>query len=212
MDVDGGEEELSPDEEEAMINEEMYNGLHAFIEGISQEKWTKIISSQSQLLKRKDLKGRVATLESAVFEPPLNETPQELAEIRRLDDEYIRDNPGTPEDSRYEYLTYNTRYAVLMGLRQKRDYASRTEGVKENRDLVRDMYKQRGVKMDDENFVAPNEDEERDSDAEAEEDDNVASSDESGDESSQSGAAAPSAAMRKALGGKTAGKGKAKAA
>ena len=169
-DEDGEEDvEMSEADEADLFNETLHASITKLLKGMTRDEWERIFLDKSNLLSESDTLGRVATFESALIEPPLNVTLQEMAQIRKADDDYLRKHPEYDESSRFENASYNTQYAIVMALRQTNKLAAATAGVKENEGAVRAEYAKSNIKMDNPDFVAPSNDEDREGEAEAEE-------------------------------------------
>ena len=180
MDVDGDadeesegeeqddDEELSAEEETDLFDEELHAGVVEMLKGMSPDDWEDIFESKSNLLSESDSLGSVAVFEKARLQPPLNVTPQEMATIRKADDDYLKRHPELDDSSRYENQTYNTQYAIVMALRHKNKLTKATEKIRDDEKFVRAEYQQAGIKMDNPDFVTPTEDDDREGEAESE--------------------------------------------
>ena len=162
------DEDLSADEETDLFDEQLQAGVVKMLKGMSTDDWVDVFESNSNLLSEADSLGRVAVFESAQLQPPLNVTPQEMATIRKSDDDYLKRHPELDDSSRYENQSYETQYAIVMALRHnnKLTKASVTTS-KEDEKYVRAQYTK--DEMDDPKFVKPTEDDDdREGEAEAE--------------------------------------------
>ena len=162
------DEDLSADEETDLFDEELHAGVVEMLKGMSPDDWVDVFESKSNLLSESDSLRRVAVFESARLQPPLNVTPQEMATIRKADDDYLKRHPELDDSSRYENQTYNTQYAIVMALRHKNKLTKALVTTsKDDEEYVRAQYTK--DEMDDPKFVKPTEDDDREGEAEAEE-------------------------------------------
>jgi len=163
------DEDLSANEEEDLFDEELQAGVLKMLKDMSSDDWEAVFESKSNLLSESDSVGRVAVFESAQLQPPLNVTPQEMATIRKMDDDYLKRHPELDDSSRYENQSYDTQYAIVMNMRHNNKLTKATEGVKENEAAVRAEYAKDGLAMDDPKFVTPaGDDDDREGEAESE--------------------------------------------
>jgi hypothetical protein len=160
------DEELSADQEKDLFDSELYTGVLEMLKGMSPDDWVDVFESKSNLLSESDSLGSVAVFEKARIQPPLNITPQEMATIRKKDDDYLKRHPE--ESYRFDDLDYNTQYMIVMRIRGQNKLTKATEKIRDDEKFVRAEYQQAGIKMDNPDFVTPTEDDDREGEAESE--------------------------------------------